>query len=329
MTQSEATRIQRAHLPGGYELKIIDAHHHFWDLEGRGHWPWLQEAYDEGFFLGDYHKMIRTFLPKEYLDETDGWPILATVHCQAERAQEDQVLEDLFVEDLNKATGGRFPAAAVAHVYFTQPDVDEVLAEHAKHPLVRGIRSKPRIAHGPGEEYGGPGTLRDPKWVEGLSKLQKYGFSWDLRVPYYHLSEAADVLRDFPDLPVVVNHCGLPLDRSESGLRIWRRGMHKLAELPEVCVKVSELGLNRNVWNRTSNEQVVRETLEIFGADRSMFASNLPVCTLTARSFNEVMDTILAGATFLDEKGLDELFHGTAARFYRLDLSALSASLDS
>lgn len=322
MTVEAARRIRQARLPEGYELRIVDAHHHFWDLDGDGHWPWIQDEYNEDFFLGDYNAMRRTFLPREYLAETAGWDIVATVHCEAERSRSEQVAEDDFLQRLSDATGGRLPIAAVAHIGFLQPDRDEVLAAHAQRPIVRGIRSKPVIARRAGDSATGTGTLHDPQWVEGIAALAAHGFSWDLRVPYYHLSEAADVLADFPELPVVVNHCGLPLDRSDEGLRLWHDGMERLAALPRTVVKVSELGLHRNRWDRPSNEVVVRDTLAMFGADRALFASNLPVATLTAADFDEVMDTILAGAADLDADGLDALFHRTAARVYRLDLSS-------
>ncbi|WP_222119137.1 amidohydrolase [Microbacterium sp. 1.5R] len=320
MTVESAARIRDARLPDGYDLRIVDAHHHFWDLDGDGRWPWIQDEYNEDFFLGDYHAMRRTFLPPQYLAETAGWNVVGTVHCEAERSRDEQVAEDDFLQSLSDATDGRFPLAAVAHVGFLQPDRDEVLAAHAARSIVRGIRSKPVIAPRAGERATGPGTLQDPQWVEGIAALAAHGFSWDLRVPYHHLAEAADVLADFPDLPVVINHCGLPLDRSDLGLQIWRQGMERLAALPRTVVKVSELGLYRNRWDRPSNEAVVRDTLAIFGADRALFASNMPVATLTAPSFDEVMDTILAGAAQLDSAGLDALFHGTAARVYRLDL---------
>jgi len=318
-----ARRIRRSRLPEGYELRLVDAHHHFWDLAGDGHWPWIQDEYNEDFFLGDYNAMRRTFLPREYRAATEGWNVIGTVHCEAERSRSEQVAEDDFLQGLSDATGGRFPLAAVAHVGFLQADRDEVLAAHAARSIVRGIRSKPVIAARAGESATGAGTLHDSEWVEGIAALAAHGFSWDLRVPFYHLAEAADVLADFPDLPVVVNHCGLPLDRSDEGLRLWRDGMERLAALPQTVVKVSELGLHPNRWDRVSNETVVRDTLAIFGADRALFASNLPVATLTAADFDEVMDTILAGAADLDAAGLDALFHGTAARVYRLDLSSL------
>lgn len=305
----------------GHPLRILDAHHHFWDLQGDGHWPWIQTEVDPDFFLGDYAAMRRTFMPTEYLEATAGWDVIGTVHCEAERSRSEQVEESSWLTALHDEDP-RFPMAAVGHVSFTQPDLDEVLAGHAALPLVRGIRSKPVTAAHPGDSVRGlPGTMQDPAWVAGLHRLSTYDFSWDLRVPYHHLAEAAEVVQDIPDTTVVVNHCGLPLDRSEEGLAIWRDGMERLAALPNTVVKVSELGLPGNRWDRGSNEAVVRETLAVFGHDRAMFASNLPVATLTAPDFDEVMDTVLTGAAGSTPAQLDALFHGTAARVYRIPLT--------
>jgi predicted TIM-barrel fold metal-dependent hydrolase len=162
--------------------------------------------------------------------------------------------------------------------------------------------------------------MQDPVWLAGLAQLERHGFSWDLRVPFWHLEDAAAVVRDLPGIPVIINHCGLPLDRSEAGLDVWRRGLHALAALPNTTVKVSELGLPRNRWERASNERIVAETVEVFGVDRSMFASNLPVATLTAPSFGEVVDTVLGGLPGATGDELDQLFARTAARAYRVTL---------
>ncbi|MGV9798109.1 amidohydrolase family protein [Mycobacterium sp. NPDC003449] len=301
------------------DFPIIDAHHHFWDVEStEQRWPWIQDEIVEDFFLGDYTAMRRTFMPGQYRHETAGWNIVGTVHCEAERSRTQQVAESAWLTGLHERDS-RYPLAAVGHVFFTQPDRDEVLAGHAAHPLVRGIRSKPVTATGPGESVAGqPGSLQDPAWLNGLHQLRRFGFSYDLRVPYYHLAEAAEVVRDIPDTTVIINHCGLPLDRSADGLAVWRTGMHALAELPNTVVKVSELGLPGNVWDRPGNEAVVRETLAIFGHDRAMFASNMPVATLTAATFHEVMATILAGAAGSTPAQLAALFHDTAARVYRI-----------
>ena len=145
------------------------------------------------------------------------------------------------------------------------------------YPLVRSIRFKPVTSRRAQDSVADrPGSLHDRRWPDALALLAKHGLCWDLRVPFWHLGEAADVLRDFPQLPVVVQHTGLPWDRSEAGLRAWRRGMESLAALPLVEVRLSELGLRGQPWRIEDNLPVVRDAMAIFGWQRCMFGSNFP-----------------------------------------------------
>ncbi|WP_321786928.1 amidohydrolase family protein [Paraburkholderia sp. J94] len=299
----------------GFDLPIFDAHHHFWDLDD-GHFPWLTDDYDEHFFLGDYRRMCQNFLPPQYRAATAGFDVIGTVHVEAERSRSEQVQETEFLTRLNAATG--LPSAIVGHVFFVQPDCEAVLAGHAKSPLARGVRSKPEISSGPGESVRGqPGTMQDEAWLRGLAMLERFGFSWDLRVPYWHLEEAAEVARAFPNTPIVTNHLGLPLDRSDAGVAIWRRGMQALADCPNVFLKVSELGLPNGTWDSASNRRVIREAVDLFGFERSMFASNLPVGNLSA-SFTEIVADVVGALPHATESELRALFAGTAQRFYRV-----------
>lgn len=303
-----------------YTGRIVDAHHHYWDLHAGGHYPWLQDEYDDNFFLGDYERLRQDFLPEQYLAETADYRVVGDVHVEAERSRSEQLSENTFLRGLHD--DGGTPTVIVGHVGFLQPDRDEILAGHAEEPLVRGIRSKPVTApraDAVADVSGQPGTLQDPQWIEGLAQLERFGLSWDLRVPAWHLSQAAAVIREIPDIPVIVNHCGLPLDRSPEGLAVWRDGMREVADLPHVTVKISELGLRGGEWNESSNRVVIRDVIDIFGWQRAMFASNLPVSSL-AVSFHDLVGTVVAALPEAMPEQLDQLFAGTANRVYRMGL---------
>src|SRR6266850_4306494 len=221
---------------------IVDAHHHLWALD-RGRYPWLQEGYDPGAFIfGDHAALRRDFGAAQYRAATEETPVVATVHVEAERERGEALAETQWLHEVNALDG--LPNAVVAWADFAQPDVGERLSEQAAHPLVRGIRCKPRTAARPDAKVRGePGSMQDPQWRDGLALLEKHGLSWDLRVPFWHLEEAADVARDFPRIAVVLEHAGLPWDRSEPGLAAWRGGMEVLARCDNVHVKLSEFGL--------------------------------------------------------------------------------------
>ncbi|WP_372524297.1 amidohydrolase family protein [Piscinibacter sp.] len=296
---------------------IVDSHHHLWALDG-GCYPWLQDGYDpDAFMLGDYAALRRDFGADEYRAAADSQPIVATVHVEAERVRSQALAETGWLHRLHAANG--LPNAVVAWADLLADDADERIAEQAVYPLVRGVRFKPRTARGPGESVREqPGSLQDRRWPAALERLQRHGLSWDLRVPFWHLEEAAAVVRAVPALPVVLEHAGLPWDRSDSGLALWRSGMEALARNEQVHVKLSEFGLRDTPWRFEDNALIVRETIAIFGWQRCMFGSNFPVATLRI-GFKELVQAMSGALVHLLPEGRRAIWHDNAMRFYRID----------
>ncbi len=299
------------------DMPIVDAHHHLWNLS-RGRYPWLQQDYDAGkFFLGDYRALCRDFLPADYREASAGCRVIATVHVEAERDRSEQVAETAWLHEQHAQHG--FPNAVVAHAWLDRPETEERLREHLRHPLVRGIRSKPVTAASPSESVRGePGTMQDEAWLRGLSLLPGLGLSWDLRVPSWHLAEAAEVAALFPQLSIALNHHGFAWDRSEEGLRRWRDAMAVLARQPNVHVKLSEFGLRDRAWHWADNARIVRETLAIFGWQRCMFASNFPVAGLRV-GYRELVGGMLRMLQDLTPAQQRAVMGDNALRFYRIE----------
>jgi predicted TIM-barrel fold metal-dependent hydrolase len=281
-----------------------------------GQHPWLCGGEEKEFFMGDYAPLKRNYLPEDYRPDAAGHNVLTTVHCEAEWDRADQVGETRWISAIHRENG--FPGAIVAHAWFDTDNAEEVIAAQATFPLVRGIRSKPVTAPSPDRiEPGAPGTMQDERWLRGFELLQKYKLSWDLRVPFWHLEEAAAVARAFPNTPIVLNHTGFPWDRSEEGLRAWRRAMEILAREPNVHLKVSEFGLKDRAWEYPSNLRVVLDALAIFGIERAMFASNFPVAGLRIGygALVAAMSQMLADRS---PEERDRFFWKNAMTFYRL-----------
>jgi len=298
------------------DLPIVDAHHHLWDLEGELRYPWLVSG--EHQWLGDYSRIRRTYLPPEFRRDTALHNVIATVHIEAEGDRSQQVAETAWLTRMNAEHG--MPNAIVAHAWIDTPNAEEILAAHKQFPLVRGIRTKPVIASGPGDSVRGqPRSLQDPKWRAGLSLLEKYDLSWDLRVPWYHLEEAAEVCREHPGLRIVLNHTGYALDRSKEQLAVWKRGMEALASCPNVWCKISGLTVKNQPWTLQVNGAVIREAIGIFGVDRCMFASNHPVDGVKA-SWDWIFTQfkyVTAGLPWEDRR---KLFAENAIAFYRISI---------
>ncbi len=298
------------------DIEIVDAHHHLWDLQAL-HYPFLTDSVNEAFFLGDNTPIRRNYLPEDYRRDSTRHNVIKTVHVEAECDRKNQIAETEWISRINAEYG--FPNAIVAHAWFDEENNEEILAAQAAFPLVRGIRSKPVTASSPDRmQPGAPRTMQDPKWLKGFALLEKYGLSWDLRVPCWHLEEAAEVAHAFPGTRIVPNHTGFPWDRSEAGLKIWRRGMQALAAAPNVHVKISCLCLPDSLWTLESNRPIVLEAIETFGVDRCMFASNYPVDGLRA-SYDLIYDSFKSIVAEFSRDAQKKLFSKNAMAFYRID----------
>lgn len=296
-------------------LAIVDAHQHFWDLS-LGRHPWLRDEPPPPFRYGDTQPLRRSYLPVDYRRDTSAHCVVGTVYVETEWDPADPLGETRWVHDLAAREG--LPSAVVAQAWLDRDDVEAVLAAHAACPLVRGIRHKPAAAPSPDTVVpGAPGSMSDPRWRRGFARLGGHGLSFDLQTPWWHLHEAAALARAFPDTQIVLNHTGLPADRSAESLRGWRDAMATLAAEPNVAVKISGLGVPGRPWTVESNREVVLRTLDLFGVERAMFASNFPVDGLVA-TFDTVyagFKAIVGGFSLAERR---RLFHDNAVRFYRL-----------
>ncbi|MDA1099096.1 MAG: amidohydrolase family protein [Proteobacteria bacterium] len=294
---------------------IVDCHQHFWRL-GLGNYPWLEQTDAGPHRYGPVGPLQNSYLPADYRRDTAGFAITATVHVEAEWNAADPVAETRWLHELAEAEGR--PNAIVAQAWFARDDIAAVLRGHAAFPLVRGVRQKPAALPGPGQmQTSLPGSMSDPEWRRGYALLGKYGLHYELQTRYWHLEEAAALARDFPHTAMILNHAGVPEDRSETGLALWRKGMERLAEQPNVKVKISGIGEPSHAWSQERNAGVVREVIGIFGVDRCMFASNYPVDRLVG-SFAVIFNGFLAITEGLPDRDRRKLFHDNAVAAYRL-----------
>ena len=295
---------------------IVDAHHHLWDLEGDVRYPWLKQADPHHSYMGDNSALRRSYLPEEYRRDTALHNVVATVHVEAECDRTQQVAETRWLSGIAARHG--MPNAIVAHAWIDTPDAEEILLQHKQWPLVRGIRTKPIISEGPDRSVRGqPRSMQDPKWRNGLSLLEKHDLSWDLRVVWWHLEEAAEVAREHPGLKTVLNHTGYPLDRSPGALAVWRRGMEALAACPNVWCKISGLTVRDEPWTLVANRPIILDAIRIFGIDRCMFASNFPVDGLKG-SWDYLYSQFKRAVADFPLSERHKLFAENAARFYRI-----------
>jgi predicted TIM-barrel fold metal-dependent hydrolase len=294
---------------------IIDPHHHLWDL-GRHRYPWLQERPLRPRLEGDVGPIARDYLLEDYWADTRNQNVVKSVHVECGWDPSNPIGETAWLQPLADKHG--FPHGIVAHATLDAPNVERVLEAHAGYRNVRGIRHAVNWHPDPAKTYvDRPDLIRTAAWRRGFGLLQRFGFSFDLQLYPAQMHDAAALARAYPDVLIILNHAGMPVDRDEQGLDLWRRGMRELAAAPNVAVKISGLGTVVRPWTVNSIRPFVLRTIEAFGVSRCMFASNFPVDKLWSdfdtlyAAFREITQPFSAAERRL-------LFHDNAARYYRL-----------
>lgn len=195
----------------------------------------------------------------------------------------DPLGEARWATALNARCG--FPNAMAGQVWLDRDDVADVLREYQSTPLVRSVRHKPTSV--PRSEhtatFAAPGSMRCDRWRAGYALLEASGLMFELQAPWWHFTEAVELARDFPGVVIIVNHTGLPADRSVEGLQAWRTALEQLAACTNVRLKISGIGERGVHWNVERNRPIVRDAIEIFGVERCMFASNFPVDSVVVK----------------------------------------------
>ena len=297
------------------DIEIIDAHHHFWDLN-QNYYPFLSNKIDENFFLGDYELIRKNYLPTDYVSDSKDHNIIGTIHCEAEWDRNDQVGETRWLENLSKKN--KFPNAIVAHAWFHKKNSEEIIAKQASFDMVKGIRSKPITKLSPNsDDLTGEGSMQDINWRNGLKLLEKYNLNYDLRIPNWHLEEAIEIVRLIPNTKVIINHAGFPWDRTKQGMEYWRKGIKLMSLEPNTFIKLSEFGVKDEDWDYSQNEQIIKELIDLFSPQRCMFASNFPVSKIKI-SFKDLYNNYkkIVKSFSSDEKKW--LFAKTASEVYNL-----------
>ncbi|CAN5124048.1 amidohydrolase family protein [soil metagenome] len=335
-------------------LPIVDPHHHLWD---RPIPPGTPPA-THGFEIV-IRRNARYLLDEFLADLSTGHNIVATVFLQCgafHRADGPEAMKPVgeteFVNGVAAMAASRVYGpikvchGIVGHADLTQGSaIAEVLHAHiaAGNGRFRGIRHSCAWdadfdVLGPLARRAQPGLYSRPEFREGFAELSKAGLTFDTWLLEPQLPELIDLVRAFPDQPVVLDHVGTPLgDGSYKGRReerfpIWLANIQELAKSPKVFVKLGGLAMsNCNFPSFLSDPPApstqladewrpyIEACIEAFGAERCMFESNFPVdsgaCTYD-RLWNAFK--IIAAGCSADEKAA--LFKDTAASFYRLEV---------
>jgi predicted TIM-barrel fold metal-dependent hydrolase len=297
-------------------MQVVDSHIHLWDLKTH-RYPWLENPGVS--FVGDARELKHDYLLDDLLGEAGDIEVLKLVHVEANHDPADPVEETRWLQSIADRDASRgMPNAIVAAVDLSAQNAPALLEAHASFANTRGIRQILNVHDNKLFDYVGRHYMREPQWREHFALLRRYGLSFDLQLYPSQMEEAAALARAHADTLLVVNHAGMFVDRhGVAGYRAWREGMRLLAACPNIAVKISGLAMFDHHWTVESLRPYVLETIDTFGVERAMFASNFPV----DRLFGSYTGLWRAYASIVDdasEAEKDALFRRNAERYYRI-----------
>lgn len=276
---------------------MIDSHQHFWRLSDRaGYWP-----------PAELTAIYRDFFPEDLEPTLRRNGVRGTVLVQTLPS----IVDTEFMLDL--AARNPFILGVVGWVDLASADAPASIGRLAANPRLKGLR--PMLQ-----------DLADDRWIENpalapaVRAMIEHRLCFDALVLPRHLESLLVFARRFPELPIVIDHAAKPLI-ADGLTEPWLTDMLRLAELPQVCCKMS--GMLTEAGPNPSLEAVrpyAETILKLFGPSRLLWGSDWPVLRL-AGDYDSWLAMSRSIVAHLPPEEQSAIFGGNAIRVYRLQES--------
>ncbi|MGB3646044.1 MAG: amidohydrolase family protein [Mesorhizobium sp.] len=297
-----------------YSGPIIDPHHHLWDLSMGKH-PWLLPTDPSVQAVAGLSQIATNYLVDDYVRDSSGHNVVATVHIEALWAG-DPLGETQWLETLDKSQG--VASRYVGGASLGTPAAADAIARQAAFERMTGIRGILSWHPDPKKCFvADPELGRNPAWRSDIARLREHGLNLELMMYPYQAEIVREIAEALPDLQIIINHCGSPIDRDPEGMQRWRDGLKLISACPNIAIKISNPGAYDHDWTLESVRDVAMHCIDCFGSERSMFGTDYPVSKIQM-SYDQIYDTFKTIAAALSPQEQSRLFHDNAKRFYRL-----------
>jgi L-fuconolactonase len=273
----------------------IDAHQHFWRYK-RDEYGWIDDS---------MRALRRDFFPDNLRPEIERAGFDGSIAVQT-RQNLEETRWLLQLAERNPTILG-----VIGWVDLRSPNVRSELAEFAENPKLLGVRHI--VQSEPDQRF-----LLQPEFLRGVSALAGFELTYDILIYPRHLSAAAEFVERFPEQRFVLDHMAKPPIRSRQ-LQPWESDLRALAKFRNVVCKISGL-VTEAEWSSWKAEDIIPYldvAFDAFGADRLIFGSDWPVCTVAA-SYTQVVELVQNYLSGFSIEVRDAVFGGNAERFWKL-----------
>jgi L-fuconolactonase len=273
----------------------IDSHQHFWIFDPVRD-SWISE---------DMSNIRRDFTPEDLKPILEENNIAGCVAVQADQSE----AETKFLLALAKKNS--YIQGVIGWVDLNAEDLAEQLETYQLFPAIKGFRhivqAEPK------------GFMLTGGFLNGISVLSKYGFTYDILIRSSQIREAAELVKLNPGQMFVLDHLGKPPIKTGE-LHNWSADITELAAHPNVYCKLSGMVTEADLtcWKPADIQPYVDTVLNVFGISRVMFGSDWPVCKLAAE-YKEVCELMSNFLEQLSSKEKEQVWSANAVEFYNLE----------
>lgn len=320
------------------DIAICDPHHHFWDKRTERDYPRYQ-------------------LDELLADITSGHNVRSTVFIEARSMynanlppDKSSIGEVEYVQGISAASASgiygesRVAASIIGNANLNLGESVRPILESLSSASNRfkGIRHSvtwdphPEVENTALHKY--EGQLISDKFQAGAKVLADMKMTFEAWLYFHQLPQLLEFAKSVPNLTIILNHIGgLVMDgpyenKREEVIKIWKDGIAKIAECPNVVVKLGGIGMPRTGfdWHERDNpigsEELASSIapyfnycIDNFGTGRCMFESNFPVDKVSF-SYQVLYNAFKRFSQGFSESERAAMFHDNAVAIYKVKI---------
>ena len=251
-------------------------------------------------------KVIRKdFMPSDLKIVYDKNTIDGCVAVQSDQTTEETDFLISLAEENN------FIKGVVGWVDLRSANIEKDLDKYSANSLIKGFR---HIVQGETD----PNFLLSSDFLRGISKLEKYGFTYDILILPYQLETTLEFVKRFPNQKFVIDHIAKPYIK-DGLFNEWASLMKEIGNHENVYCKISGMitEADYKLWTPAQIKPYMDLALTAFGPDRIMFGSDWPVC-LVAGNYEKVKSLATNFIAQLNSNEQENFMGANAIKFYNL-----------
>jgi L-fuconolactonase len=283
--------------PGKHVLHMprIDSHQHFWRFD-----PVRDSWINEEMLV-----IKKDFLPADLLRHLQDNNFDGSVVVQSDQSEEENSFQ------LSNAEQHDFVKGVVGWVDLQADNIEERLAYYSSFKKMKGFR---HVLQGESQRD----LMLSPKFMNGISKLEKSGFTYDILIFQDQLQFIPEFVAAFPNQKFVIDHIAKP-NIKEKDIKEWKKGIEVVAKYENVFCKISGM-LTEADWQNWKQEDFtvyLDIVVKAFGTKRIMYGSDWPVCLLAA-DYDKQLDIVKNYFSSFSQQEQQLFFGDNATQFYNL-----------